>query len=144
MLDQHGSAMIGQTAEISRTEIVEWVVACALLVVGTSLLLRARFWMNAASTGLAHPLVPLFSGLYALLTGLVVVVLHNLWVADARVIVTVLGWMALVVGVVLLMAPELYGALLRRIPLSPRLVALRGLVRIALGGAVVGYLLSQG
>jgi hypothetical protein len=49
-----------------------------------------------------------------------------------------------VVGVVLLMAPELYGALLRRIPLSPRLVALRGLVRIALGGAVVGYLLSQG
>ena len=144
MLDRHVAAMIGQTAEIPRTEIVEWVVACALLVVGTSLLLRARFWMNAASTGHAHPLVPLFSGLYALLTGLVVVVLHNLWVADARVIVTVLGWMALVVGVVLLMAPELYGALLRRIPLSPRLVALRGLVRIALGGAVVGYLLSQG
>ena len=48
MLDRHVAAMIGQTAEIPRTEIVEWVVACALLVVGTSLLLRARFWMNAA------------------------------------------------------------------------------------------------
>ena len=138
------STILSQSAELSRTELVEWIVSCALLVVGTSLLVRARFWMNAASTGLSHPLVPLFSGLYALLMGLAVVVLHNLWVADARVIVTVLGWMALGIGVILLLAPELYAALLRRIPITPGLVALRGLVRIALGGAVVGYLLTQG
>jgi hypothetical protein len=138
------SSILSQSAELSRTELVEWIVACALLVVGTSLLVRARFWMNAASTSLGHPLVPLFSGLYALLMGLVVVVLHNLWVADARVIVTILGWVALTIGVILLVAPELYAALLRRIPLTPGLVALRGLVRIALGGAVVGYLLTQG
>jgi hypothetical protein len=138
------SSILSQSAELSRTELVEWIVSCALLVVGTSLLLRARFWMNAASTGLSHPLVPLFSGLYALIMGLVIVVLHNLWVGDARVIVTILGWVALAIGVVLLLAPELYAALLRRIPLTPQLVALRGLVRIALGGAVVGYLLTQG
>lgn len=138
------SSILSQSAELSRTELVEWIVSCALLVVGTSLLVRARFWMNAASTSLNHPLVPLFSGLYALLMGLAVVVLHNLWVADARVIVTVLGWMALAIGVILLLAPELYAALLRRIPITPGLVALRGLVRIALGGAVVGYLLTQG
>ena len=48
------------------------------------------------------------------------------------------------IGVILLLAPELYAALLRRIPITPGLVALRGLVRIALGGAVVGYLLTQG
>ena len=138
------SSILSQSAALSRTELFEWIGSGTLLVVGTSLLVRARFWLNAAPAGLSHPLVPLFSGLYALLMGLAVVVLHNLWVADARVIVTILGWVALVIGVVLLLAPEVYAALLRRIPLTPRLVALRGLVRIALGGAVVGYLLTQG
>jgi len=30
----------------------------------------------------------------------------------------------------------------RRVPLTPQLVALRGLIRIALGGVVLGYLLG--
>jgi hypothetical protein len=67
-----------------------------------------------------------------------------MWVADARVIVTVLGWIALAVGVILLLAPETYAALLRRIPVTPALIAIRGLIRLALGGVVMGYLLTQG
>jgi hypothetical protein len=31
---------------------------------------------------------------------------------------------------------------MRKLPITPQLVALRGLVRMALGGIVLGYLLS--
>jgi hypothetical protein len=46
--------------------------------------------------------------------------------------------------VLFLLIPDTYRALLRRVPITPQLVALRGLLRIALGGTIVGYLLSQG
>jgi hypothetical protein len=129
--------------QFTRAELVEWIVACALLVVGLSLLTRPKFWISAFEPAARHPIVPLVSGLYALLAGLVVVSTHNLWVSDVRVVVTVLGWVALGSGIVLLLAPEVYGFLLRRLPITPALVALRGLVRIALGGVVMGYLLTQ-
>jgi len=129
--------------QFTRAELVEWVVACALIVVGLSLLSRPRAWIDAFEPAARHPLVPLLSGLYALLVGLVVVSAHNLWVTDVRVIITILGWVALGSGVVLLLAPEVYAFMLRRLPITPALMAFRGVVRIALGGAVMGYLLSQ-
>ena len=131
-----------QSTPVSRAEFVEWFVACALLVVGTSLLARPRAWVVAFQSAIGHPMAPVLSGLYALLMGLFVILSHNLWVADARVLVTIVGWLALCAAVVLLFVPEAYAALVRRVPLTPQLVALRGLIRIALGGVVLGYLLG--
>jgi hypothetical protein len=42
----------------------------------------------------------MLSGYLALILGLVTVILHNLWVADWRVTITILGWIALVKGIV--------------------------------------------
>lgn len=136
-------AQIVDAEEFSRTELIEWIVSCALIVVGMSLLSRPKAWITAFEPAARHPIVPLLSGLYALLAGLVVVSAHNLWVSDVRVVVTILGWVALASGVVLLLAPEIYGFMLRKIPITPALIAFRGIVRIALGGVVMGYLLSQ-
>lgn len=124
-------------------EFVEWYLACALLVVGTSLVLRPRIWINAAIGVATHPLAPLLTGLYALLVGLAIVILHNVWTTDTRVLVTAIGWISVALGVVFLIIPESYAWMLRRLPMTPGLVALRGVVRIALGGAMLTYLLAQ-
>lgn len=137
------AAQVGSSSALSREQLVEWIVACALIVVGLSLLLRARIWIAALAGAASHPLTPLLSGLYALLMGLVVVLSHNLWVKDLRVLVTLLGWLALVSGAVLLIIPEVYSYMLRRIPITPQLIALRGFIRLVLGGAIVSYLLTQ-
>lgn len=129
---------------LSRAEFVEWFVATAMIVVGASLLLRARVWITALSGLIRHPATPIISGLYATLMGLFVVLSHNVWTSDLRVIVTVIGWIALASGVVLLIIPEAYAALLKRVPITTKFVALRGFVRVLLGGAVLSYLITQG
>lgn len=129
---------------LTRAELIEWLLACALLVVGASLLLRARTWITALSGIASHPFTPLASGLYATLMGLLIVICHNIWVADMRVLVTLVGWLALASGVLLLMIPEAYSFILRRVPITPQLVALRGFLRILLGGAIFSYLVTQG
>jgi hypothetical protein len=69
--------------ELTRAEFIEWLLACALLVVGASLLLRARAWITALSGVASHPF-------------------------------------------------------------TPQLVALRGFLRLLLGGAIFSYLVTQG
>jgi pheromone shutdown protein TraB len=139
-----GNGLHSDGLGLSRDEFVEWMLACALLVIGTSLLLRARTWITALSGVASHPFTPLASGLYATLMGLVIVLCHNLWVADMRVLVTLLGWLSLCSGVLLLLIPEADSFVLRRIPITPQLVALRGFIRVLLGGAIFSYLVTQG
>ena len=129
--------------ELTRAELVEWLLASALVIVGSSLLLRSRTWITALSGVASHPFTPLASGLYATIMGLVIVLCHNIWVADLRVVVTVIGWLALGSGVLLLMIPEAYSFVLRRVPITPKLVALRGFLRLLLGGAIFSYLVTH-
>jgi hypothetical protein len=48
----------------------------------------------------------LLSGLLSLLAGLAIVNLHNTWCADWRVIVTILGWLMTIGGVIRIIVPQ--------------------------------------
>lgn len=131
------------TEPLTRAQFVEWGLAAALVAVGGSLLVRPKAWIAALGTYASHPLASLLGGLYALFMGIVIVLAHNLWVADARVLVTLVGWVALLTGAVLLYVPEAMAWAVRRVPVTPRLVAVRGFVRVAIGGTIIAYLVSQ-
>ncbi len=54
-----------------------------------------------------HPGVLLYlSGLLSLLAGLAIVNLHNRWFMDWRVIITVLGWLMTIGGVIRIVVPQ--------------------------------------
>ena len=46
------------------------------------------------------------TGSITLLVGLVTVILHNMWVADWRVVITILGWSTLIKGIMKVGFPE--------------------------------------
>lgn len=46
------------------------------------------------------------TGYITLLMGLVTVILHNLWVADWRIVITILGWSTLIKGIMKVGFPE--------------------------------------
>ena len=47
-----------------------------------------------------------FSGAFALLVGLVLIFLHNVWVSDWRVLITLLAWLTVAKGMMRLFFPE--------------------------------------
>ena len=47
-----------------------------------------------------------FSGLIALVIGMVFVLAHNIWVKDWPVLITIFGWLGLLKGVSLIFAPK--------------------------------------
>lgn len=73
------------------------------------------------------------SGSIALITGIVVVQFHNLWVADWRVIITVIGWLSVWKGIIRLLYPQIVRRVGRRFADSSRLMTGSGAAIFVLG-----------
>ena len=46
------------------------------------------------------------TGYITLIMGLVTIILHNIWVADWRIVITILGWFTLIKGIMKIGFPE--------------------------------------
>jgi hypothetical protein len=79
------------------------VVASA---VGLGLILNGKYYQKAFDKMLKNPAFIYYGGLMALVVGFLIVNAHNVWVKDWTVIVTIIGWGALLKGIWLIIAPE--------------------------------------
>jgi hypothetical protein len=53
-----------------------------------------------------NPLLIFLSGFGALIIGIMLVVSHNIWVWDWRLVITLIGWMTLIKGIIRIFYPE--------------------------------------
>ena len=108
-----------------------------LLVVGLSILINEKNTRAMAKEVLgSHALIYVF-GIFDLLIGLVLVAVHNVWVMDWRVIITVIGWLSIVRGLVrILFAPYIMKN-------GPKMLKKQGLLMgIAIVVMILGAVLS--
>jgi len=77
-----------------------------LLAVGVGILINPKpFHTMAGEVVRSITLVYLF-GLADFAAGLAIVLTHNVWVANWRVLITLIGWLMLIRGAVRILAPE--------------------------------------
>jgi len=81
----------------------------------------------------ANPMLPWVTGAFTLLTGLVIVALHQQWGSAAAIIVSITGWLTTLKGVVIMGFPGAYGAVADSMIDAGSLVAIQGLVVGGLG-----------
>lgn len=100
-----------------------------LVTMGASAILnREMFPKLAQETGLIF-----LTGILLLLAGLAIVRVHNVWSGGWPVIITVLGWLAVVGGVVRMLFPEMGATIVEAVGPTTALIAIPGVVMIALG-----------
>jgi len=75
----------------------------------------------------------LLSGYVAFIVGLMTVILHNVWVADWRVIITVFGWISLIKGVTRIGFPGFMQKFTTLFKNSPMLIRFMLVIMIFLG-----------
>ncbi len=81
-----------------------------LVVVPLTAALRAPQMQTLLADFEANPLWPWVVGAYVFLLGLVVVALHSSWTSPAAVIVSALGWLLVLRGVLLMAFPAAFMA----------------------------------
>jgi hypothetical protein len=77
-----------------------------LLVAGIAMLINRKQLDALVQELLRSPLLLILLGVIDLAIGLAIVLTHNVWVADWRIIITLLGWLLIVRGAVRMLVPE--------------------------------------
>jgi hypothetical protein len=77
-----------------------------LLIAGIAMLINRKELDTIAQELLRSSLLLLLLGLIDFTIGLAIVLTHNVWVADWRVIITLLGWLLIVRGAVRVLIPD--------------------------------------
>jgi hypothetical protein len=79
----------------------------AFVAIALGMLINLGIYESLIVEGLHTGILFYLSGLLSLLAGLAIVNLHNVWCADWRVIVTVLGWLMTIGGFVRIIVPQI-------------------------------------
>lgn len=108
------------------------------LVMGIGMLVNPAGVRATAREFLASRALIYVAGLAAFVPGLAIVLTHNLWVSDWRVLVTVFGWLALIGGTVRILAPEWVTAMGSRI-IDKTVVMTVGAVAVTALGAILAF-----
>jgi hypothetical protein len=82
------------------------ILGLLYLTVGVGILLNKDHYNKLMKECMNSAVLMYFGGALALVAGLVIVMFHNIWLSEWYVIITVIGWLALVKGIVLLVSPK--------------------------------------
>ena len=113
-----------------------------MLVAGLSFFLNRQNLRHIFDDFIGSPAMIFIAGFMALILGLTLVIFHNHWVADWRVIITVYGWIILAAGILRICFPDLEKKMGAAMMARDGLLMTAGVFNVLLGGFLIymGYL----
>ncbi len=114
------------------------LIGPVFLAMGAGMLLNGAVFRPMAEQFLSNYAFIYLSGLLALPIGIAIVLAHNVWTPDWRVLITLFGWLAMIGGVFRIVYPQLVqrvGGAIFHLAAAP---AVGGAVVIVLG-CVLSY-----
>ena len=81
------------------------LIGPVMLVVGLAVFANQRTFRDMAEEFLASRALLFLSGLLIMPAGLAIVLTHNIWAVDGRVMITLFGWLNVIGGALRLFAP---------------------------------------
>ena len=82
------------------------IYGIVFIAVGLGMLINPKYYLKAIDSMLKNYGVTYLGGTMALIVGYLIVTYHNIWVKDWTVIITIIGWIALIKGLSLLIFPK--------------------------------------
>jgi hypothetical protein len=101
---------------------------------GLGLLLNSTFYATAVGEGAHSPVLIAIAGMATLAAGLAILIAHRAWTADWRVLVTVIGWIFIIAGLIRLILPTLAETLAPAVYSGPAALMVAGVVVLIIGG----------
>ena len=115
------------------------LIGPTLIVIGIGMLINRDGYRDMAREFLGSRALIYLAGLFAFVPGLAMVLAHNVWAADWRVIITILGWLALIGGTFRILFPQEVTRIGTRVIANPSTMLIGGVVTLALGAILSFY-----
>ena len=92
---------------MSTSVFIARLIGPVMLVIGLAVFTNQRAFRDMAEEFMASRALMFLSGFLIMPAGLAIVLTHNVWTADWRVLITIFGWLNVVGGALRLFAPPL-------------------------------------
>lgn len=111
------------------------------LIVGVGMLLNREFYQRVMEDYPKNSALVFFSGVFPLVLGVVILLLHNTWAANWTVLITIIGWGGLIKGIWLTVFPKTVQGFMKAYLKNKALLAIHSLIALVFGAflTVMGY-----
>jgi hypothetical protein len=104
------------------------------LTIGIGMLVNGPFYRVLIGEALASHVLIYLSGVLSLLAGLAIVFAHNRWSGGWPVIITVLGWLMVIGGVIRIVVPQVVQTVAATVYSGRAAIIVAAILCVALGG----------
>ena len=104
-----------------------------LLAVGVGILINPKPFRTMADEVIGSVTLVYLFGFIDFAAGLAIVLVHNVWAPNWRVLITLLGWLMLIRGAVRILAPETIMGFAAKLIRNKQLIPISGVVTGVLG-----------
>lgn len=115
------------------------VIGLFYVVAGLGFLFNGKYYREMIDGLLKNQAIMYLWSMMAIVAGLFLIFTHNFWVSDWSVIITIIGWLALVKGVLLFLFPGKADQFLMSWRKAPAGAMIEGLAALILG-LIITYL----
>ena len=103
------------------------------LSIGIGMIFNRDIYKKMFSDFVGNASMLYLGGIMALVVGFLLVTFHNTWIACPSTIITVLGWMALIKGIVILVQPKALISLTKALVASDKFMTIEMVLVIVIG-----------
>jgi hypothetical protein len=115
------------------------LIGPVMLAAAIGLFLNREGYKAMAQEFLRSPPLIYLSGVLTMLAGVAIVLAHNLWVADWRVLITVFGWLGAIGGAARIALPAATKAVGERMLDKPAWMTIGGVGWLAIGALLTFF-----
>jgi len=109
------------------------LIGPVMLVIGLAVFANQRGFRDMAEEFMASRALLFLSALLIMAVGLAIVLTHNVWTADWRVLITIFGWLAAIGGAVRLFGPLFVVKAGRAVLKQPHFTSVAAAIWVVLG-----------
>ena len=109
------------------------LIGPVMIVIGLAVLLNQDGFRKLSQEFLASRALLFLSGLVLLPAGIAILIVHNIWRLDWRVLITIIGWLIVVSSAVRLLAPRFVAERGNTMLKHPQMPLIAGIIWAAIG-----------
>ena len=115
------------------SKLIAGYIGPLLVAMGAAMLINRGFFPRMIEQMVNDQGLIFLSGILSLLAGIAIVRVHNVWTGGWRILVTVIGWLAIVGGLVRMWIPQYAAPIAETFAVSGAGLAVGGIVVLGLG-----------
>ena len=109
------------------------IVSIVYITIGIGIFINPGFYKKLFEDFIENTAVMYLGGIMALTIGYLIVAFHNTWTKDLSVIITIVGWLALIKGILIFIQPKIIIAVSKEMAKNESLLRIEAIVIIILG-----------